>query len=191
MNMVTPFDAAPVPLRFDIDRFMVMAREGLFDDFAKVELIEGEIFVVNAQFRRHAWARKQLVRAFDAALGDRNDGLTAIDECSIALSDDTMPEPDIVLTTEPRGDGPVPVHSIRLIVEISDATLTNDLGRKVALYASHGIAEYWVVDLDGGVVHQFWSPSGDGYRERQQAAMGERVMLGTSAGLSVETAGLI
>jgi Uma2 family endonuclease len=191
MNMVTPFDAAPVPLRFDIGRFMAMAREGMFADFAKAELIEGEIFVVNAQFRRHAWARKQLVCAFDAALSGRNDGLAVVDECSVALSDETMPEPDIVLTTEPKGDGPVPAHSIKLIVEISDTTLASDLGRKVALYAGHNVSEYWVVDLESGRIHQLWSPVGNDYSERESLGIGEAIALRTLPEISVATTAIL
>lgn len=191
MNMVTPLDAAPTPLRFDANRFMAMAREGMFEDFAKAELIEGEIFVVNAQFRRHAWARKQLVRAFDKALEGAPNSLAAIDECSVALSAETVPEPDIVLTTEPRGDGPVPLASIILVVEISDTTLANDLGRKVALYAAYGVPEYWVVDLEGGVIHQLWSARADGYVDRGQLRIGDRASLKTQPNIVVETQGLI
>jgi Uma2 family endonuclease len=44
---------------------------------------------------------------------------------------------------------------ILLIIEVADTTLTYDLGTKVALYEQHGIAEVWVVDLQGRQVHAF------------------------------------
>jgi len=175
MTVFAKIDASPVPLRFDVQRFMRMSDEGLFDDFAKTELIEGEIFVVNAQYRRHAWARRQFMRAFDEALASRKDGLTATDECSLDLSPGSMPQPDIVLTTEPLGDGPIPRDSVKLIVEIADTTLATDLGRKAVLYAAHGIPEYWVVDLEGEVVHQMWEAMGEGYAERRKICFGEKI----------------
>lgn len=62
------------------------------------------------------------------------------------------PEPDILLTSEPEGEGPVPLPSIALIVEVADTTLRNDLGIKQRVYASHGIPEYWIADVEGRVI---------------------------------------
>jgi Uma2 family endonuclease len=37
---------------------------------------------------------------------------------------------------------------VRLIVEVSDATLRFDRGRKSAIYAEAGIPEYWILNLN-------------------------------------------
>lgn len=50
---------------------------------------------------------------------------------------------DIVLTVEPDDDGPIPLPSVRLIVEVADTTVAQDLDRKQRLYACHAIPEYW------------------------------------------------
>ena len=42
-----------------------------------------------------------------------------------------------------------------LVVEVSDATLTHDLGTKAKVYEGAGIQEYWVVDLDKNRLHVF------------------------------------
>ena len=170
--------------------FQLLARSGAFEDYARSELIEGEIIVVNAQYRRHFWARRQLVRAFDAALGQRADNLIAADECSVALSNDNQPQPDIVLTDEPQGDGPIPLSSVKLVIEIADSTVETDMGRKRALYARHGVPEYWVVDIEGRAIHQMWRPSGEAYIEQRTLAFGDRIEAATLAGVSVETGGL-
>jgi len=47
---------------------------------------------------------------------------------------------------------------ISLVVQISDASLSFDLGEKLALYRANGIHEYWVVDLKGTQVHRFVAP---------------------------------
>ncbi|MFM9977990.1 MAG: Uma2 family endonuclease [Sphingomonadaceae bacterium] len=188
MTTFTKIDTSPVSLRFDVQRFRRMSDEGLLDDFAKTELIEGEIFVVNAQFRRHAWARRQLMRAFDEALAGREDGLTATDECSLDLSPNSMPQPDIVLTTEPIGDGPIPLASVRLVVEIADSTLQSDLGRKAPLYAAHDISEYWVVDLVGRLIHQMWQPEHGKYQKDQPITYGETIVAATVEAVAIDTA---
>jgi Uma2 family endonuclease len=101
-----------------------------------------------------------------------------------------VPEPDIALAR--RADGKAIAGSdVVLAVEISDTTLDDDLGRKMRLYAAHGIAEYWVADVERQVIHQLWSPGAEGYAERREVALGERIEAVTIAGLGVETVGLV
>jgi Uma2 family endonuclease len=47
---------------------------------------------------------------------------------------------------------------ISLLIEISESSLTFDLGQKLALYKNAGIREYWVVDLKARQVHCFIAP---------------------------------
>ena len=70
---------APHPARLSVRDFLLLANAGAFSDYARAELIEGEIFVVNAQYRRHARFRGQLARAFAAVLEGRTDGLEVLD----------------------------------------------------------------------------------------------------------------
>ncbi|MFV3618088.1 Uma2 family endonuclease, partial [Mycobacterium tuberculosis] len=79
-------------------------------------------------------------------------------EISVALGQHDVPEPDLTLTTEPDGDGLIPADSVGLIVEVADATLQSDLQKKAAIYARHGVAEYWVADVNGATIHQMWTP---------------------------------
>jgi Uma2 family endonuclease len=108
---------------------------------------------------------------------------------SMELGDDSVPEPDIALAW--RADGKaVSGEDVVLAVEISDTTLEDDLGRKMRLYAMHGIAEYWVANVERQVIHQLWSPDAEGYAEQREAALGERIEAATVAGLVVDTRGL-
>jgi Uma2 family endonuclease len=50
-----------------------------------------------------------------------------------------------------------------LAVEISDSSLTYDMGRKAKLYARHGIPALWVIDVNALVIHVFGQPAADGY----------------------------
>jgi Uma2 family endonuclease len=62
-----------------------------------------------------------------------------------------------------------------LVVDVSDTTLALDLGEKAAMYAVHGITDYWVVDLQGHRVVIHREPTADGYASVRSVARGETI----------------
>jgi len=56
-------------------------------------------------------------------------------------------------------------------VEVSDTTLRRDRGVKRPLYASAGIAEYWIVNLEDRYVEVHWSPAGDTFASVERNAV--------------------
>lgn len=189
--MNAPLDAAnvPHPARLRVEDFVLLCEHGAFDGYAKSELIEGEIICMNAQYSRHARAKSDLALELALCLRAIGSPLKAIVEVAITLSPDSMPEPDIVLTSY-RGDGPVPLGTVALVVEVSDTTLANDLGRKAVLYARAGVPEYWVVDLNEDRCLLHVSPGADGYGEQIDVPFGETLVAGTIEGLAVESRAL-
>jgi len=79
---------------------------------------------------------------------------------------------------------------VRLLVEVSDTTLEGDLGRKRLVYAAGGIPEYWVVDLAGQVVRQFWSPGTGTYADETMTPFGKLLASAALPGLRINTAAL-
>jgi hypothetical protein len=67
------------------------------------------------------------------------------------------------------------------------AKAADDLGRKVRLYGSHNVPEYWVVDRDSKRIIQMWEPSEDGYAQRLEIVFGRPVYAATLTGVVVET----
>lgn len=187
--MNAPVDAANVPhaARLKARDFMLLSEHGALDGYGKSELIEGEIICMNAQHSRHARVKSRLALELALCLRATGSPLEAIVEVTIALSDDSMPEPDIVLTTY-NGDGPVPPDTVALVVEVSDTTLERDLGRKSVMYARAGIAEYWVVDLNEDRCLLHMGPGPDGYDEQIDVPFGETLHAGTIDELVVESA---
>ncbi len=167
--------------------FAFLDERGAFDDYAKTELMEGQVYYMNARHRPHALLKITLYDVLKAGLAASASPLRPLVEVSVALGEHDVPEPDIVLTNEPSGTGFVPGESVKLVVEVADATLDVDLGRKLRAYAAAGVPEYWVADLNGRVIHQLWAPEGDGYREHRQLAFGEAVAAATIAGLMIDT----
>jgi Uma2 family endonuclease len=186
--MTEHFDTLNVPhtAKLRVADFMLLNDAGAFDHYSKSELIEGEIICMNAQYSRHARIKSTLMFELENALRAMNSNLSAWCEVSIHLSDDSMPEPDIVLTSY-RGTGAVPLDTVALIVEVADTTLDNDLGRKARLYARAGVAEYWVVNVEENRALLHTDPTQDGYAEQIDVSFGEPLMSGTISGLSVPT----
>lgn len=188
MTEQLPLNTAPLPVKLRIEDYLLLDGSGAFDAYRKTELIEGGVFFINAQQRPHARIKSRLFRLIAAALEET--GLEAIVEGSVAIPPVNVPEPDIIVTSAPEGDGLIPLESVRLIVEVADATLKTDLTVKAAIYASHRVPEYWVVDVQGDAIHQMWRPEGEAYTERRDVRFGEQIVAVTIDGLAVETEGI-
>ena len=189
--MNSPFRAVTTPekARLRVEDFLLLNDNGAFSNYSKTELIEGEIYFMNAQHSRHARIKTELAIEIGNLLRAMPSDLRPIIEASTQVSDHSLPEPDIVVTNY-KGPHVVPLESVALLVEVSDTTLKIDLGRKLRIYAAAGIAEYWVIDAEGKVIHQMWRPAGRVYREKREVLFGERIEAATIAGLTVETAGI-
>ena len=169
--------------------FWTLADAGAFEGFAKTELIEGEIWVVNSVYSWHAKTVAHFTIELGLARRTAKSDLVIYTSGSIDLSDDSVPEPDVSVG-EDNDDKGLPRAKLRLAVEVLDSTLAQDLGRKARLYASQGVPEYWVVDRAGRRVVQMWAPTGEGYGEQREIAFGDAVTTVTLAGWSVDTTGL-
>ena len=177
-----------VPLRIaDVD---LLYRRGAFDDYGRVELIGGELIYVNAEYRPHMMAKSECAYRLRRALEAIGSTLFVGIEGSVAVSDHDLPRPDIILTSDAYGDGPVPGASVTLVVEIADTTVQLDLGRKQRLYAKGGIPEYWVFDVTGKTVHQMAKPAGASYRTKAQSNFGDSLTALTIPRLTIVTPGL-
>ena len=105
MTEQLPLNTTPMPIRLRIEDLMLLDAGGAFGAYAKTELIEGEILFMNAQHRPHGMVKMELYDALRDALLALGSPLRPVIEFSLAIPPDSMPEPDIMLTSEPRGDG--------------------------------------------------------------------------------------
>jgi Uma2 family endonuclease len=75
-------------------------------------------------------------------------GFVIRSENPLVLGRSTDPVPDVaVVTGSVRDYAQSHPTTALLVVEVGDSTLDYDTGDKASLYASSGIADYWVVDL--------------------------------------------
>ena len=190
MNAVASMIATPEKARLRVEDFVLLADSGAFADYAKTELIDGEIWYMNAQWSRHARVKTRVAVALANKLTELASDLEVLSEVSVRTSGNGMPEPDIVLTRW-RGEGPVPVESVALVIEVSDTTLDTDLGRKSDLYAAAGVPEYWVIDLNENRVLMHELPDADGYHGQLDILLGEPLRAATIEGLEISAASVL
>ncbi len=190
MSELLPIDTARHRAKLCSDDFELLDRHGAFRAYRKTELIDGDIYFVNAQHRPHGMVKMRLYDALRDVLRATASALTPVCELTLALSPTDRPEPDVMLTSEPDGLGFVPLASVPLVIEVSDTTLDDDLGRKLRRYAAGGVPEYWVADVNARMIHQMWMPEGEAYARKKETPFGERLTSVAVRGLTIETGSL-
>ena len=114
------------------------------------ELIAGEILVKASQNRPHVLTLLEIVDCLTRLFGQDYVQPQMPIEVFFQDREFNYPEPDLAVLKNPRKSyrsaAPDPTE-VRLVIEVSDSTLRNDLTTKVQLYARAAIALYWVVDV--------------------------------------------
>jgi Uma2 family endonuclease len=170
--------------RWTVEEYHRMGEVGLLDADARVELIEGEIVEMAPIGDAHAAVSNQLNRLLVLAVGER--GIVAVGN-PVRLSSHSEPQPDFSVL-RPRADyptrGPRP-EDVMLAVEVSDTTLRRDRRVKLALYASAGIPEFWIVNLEVREVELYRSPTGDTYASVERKRPGDAVTIAALPGVTI------
>lgn len=175
----------PGKYRLSVDDYRRLDEAGAFGG-SRTELIGGDIIVMNAEYRPHARIKSELGYRLRRALEESDNSLFVMDG-SVALTEHDLLQPDIVLTAEPYGDGPIPAASVTLVIEVSATTLQRDTGVKATAYAEAGIAEYWIVDVEARTIEQRWRPAADRYQDTRTIAFGGPAGAITLPGLTIAT----
>ena len=186
-NETAILDRAAAPYRhlLTVDEFLILDEAGAFRDLGRVELIEGEIFVMAPLYRPHAKTLWELTVAVGRAV-EQMAGIEGLSPVSAKMNPNSLPEADIVLASV-ADDKIVTPETVRLMIEVADSSLSHDLGPKLRLYARAGVPEYWVADVNGREIIRFHAPTGESYNERAVFAFGEPVVAATIPGLTVDT----
>lgn len=176
--------------RVTVDEYYRMGEAGILAPDARVELIEGEVIDMAPMKSPHAWVVNQLVaRLHDAARG------RAVVTCQtpLRLGDHSEPEPDLMLVRLHEGGyadhHPTPAD-VLLVIEVADTSLDYDRRVKMPLYAKHGVAEAWIVDLPNRQLRFFRQPSGGAYAEVTASETPGVVPVQLLPGVAIDLAGL-
>lgn len=171
-------DAMPVRHRFTIDEYHRMGEAGIFDEDARVELIEGDVVHMCPIGMKHIGGVNRLTALFTRRLGSR---VVVSVQNPMVLDDFSEPQPDLTVLAF-RSDyyeGARPHASDTLLaIEVADSSLSYDRRVKSVLYARKHVRELWIVDVVGKALDVYRRPAASGYREHQRLARGKRVAMG-------------
>lgn len=163
MNARATLAAEGLPRRaFTVDDVFRMVEVGLIAEDERVELIGGELVPMSPKGSRHEAVKRNLIRACRTRLPAAFDVMV---ETTLPLDDHAFVEPDVLIvraSTRVRDFSPA---TALLVVEIADSSLGYDLGRKPAIYASHGLVELWVIDAVARVTHVHRQPMATGFAD--------------------------
>src|SRR5437588_4914799 len=120
------------------------------EDGRRYELFDGEVFVVPAPLPIHQIAAARLYTLLYVYFRERG-GIVLFAPLDIVLTEYDVVQPDLLVFAPGRAHLVHPLTVTReppdLVVEIlSPATVRSDRGRKMSLYAHHGVKEYWLFD---------------------------------------------
>lgn len=161
--------------RFTVDEYVHMAQVGILTTLDRVELLDGEIVEMTPIGRPHAACVAGLMRVLLIGVGPR---AVVWPQGPIRLSERSQPEPDVTLLRPrpvPYRDADAEPRDVMLLIEVSDTSLRRDREIKLPLYAGAGIPEYWIVDVQDGVIEVHTSPSGARYGTVRRFGRGESV----------------
>ena len=139
--------------RVDGPTFERMAASGLIK--GKTELVEDVILRIPPDSNAHRVCIQDLYDALRP--GWAKPKFISV-QSTHRFSSSSQPEPDLALLDRAPIDGAITDETPSLMIEVARESLRYDLGRKALLYAHHGVAEYWVVDLVGRKIHVFRGP---------------------------------
>jgi Uma2 family endonuclease len=145
------------PGKITVDEYYEMARVGLLDPDARVELIEGEIVAMAPIGTPHGYVVDVLTERLWALAHGRAHVRV---QGALRLSDRTEFQPDLSLLKLPSTqyrDRQASASDALLVIEVSDTTLRKDTHVKIPLYARCGVSEVWIMDLPKSRVHFYRS----------------------------------
>jgi Uma2 family endonuclease len=152
--------------RFTADEVWRMVETGVLHEDERVELIDGELIVMNPQGPVHATSAVRLHRVLETSFGP---AFHVRDHSPVIGTVDSIPEPDVAVVHgeleafAQRHPGPA---DVALIVEVSDSSLRLDR-RKADVYATAGYAMYWIVDVIARRIEVHTEPKGGVYTKTE------------------------
>jgi Uma2 family endonuclease len=160
------------PYKFSLESFNKMNELGFFDD-VRVELLDGEIFVMPKQGHRHAQSIRIFTRQLERSLGDEVFVSPQLPVILLSPPPDYV-EPDVALLklpVEQYDSRNVTSDDVLLVIEVSDSTLLRDQGQKLAAYARNKIPHVWIHNLITDRLETYSNPDGLEYLSKQVLIM--------------------
>lgn len=163
MDLALAFEDSQ-PFKLTVDHYRALDQSGAFDAGPRVELIEGMIVCMSPMSPAHGRVTAALVTRFSIRLNEIVSDLVPFAGSTVTSPPHSAPDPDITIAPRESGDDWLTSRGVALVIEVSKTTLGKDLKVKRDIYATAGVPEYWVVDVNKQEVHRFADPDDGVYR---------------------------
>jgi Uma2 family endonuclease len=143
-------------IRFTVEEYFRMSDAGVFSG-RRVELIRGRIRQMHAQANPHRAAMTRGAIVLGRHFGDVATYWVVV-QGTLLVPPSSAPDPDFHIFDVPVGtpDEKLPVPF--LIIEVADSSYRRDSGLKLKLYASMGVGDYWIENLNEDRIEVYRDP---------------------------------
>ncbi len=141
--------------RYTVDEVLAFPSDG-----NRYELVHGELLVTPAPQMRHQLTLSRLFAALGRYLADHDDVELLVSPADIQWPEEVLVQPDlfVVPVAELTAQDWSSIQTLLLAVEVvSPSSARYDRVVKRRVYQEHGVATYWIVDLDARMV-EVWRP---------------------------------
>lgn len=143
----------PRTLRWNREQYRKLTPIGVLTGL-RTELIYGEIY----QMSPIGWPHVVGCHKAADVLRTVFQGIGWVNVQNPFAADESDPQPDVSVIPGRMEDYTDHPTVALLVVEVADSTLAQDTTTKAELYATAGIADYWVLDVDGRRLLVFRDP---------------------------------
>jgi Uma2 family endonuclease len=160
---------------FTVDEYYRMAEIGILGPEDRVELIDGEIIQMSPIGYRHVLCVNLATNLFTELFRGR--AIVSVQN-PLRLSNYTEPEPDLVLLkfqADVYRSRRFTAADVLLVLEVAETSLRYDQDTKLSRYASAGITEVWIENLEDDELLTYRNPVGNAYTAHQIFRRGESV----------------
>jgi Uma2 family endonuclease len=173
--------------RFTATDYARMHESGILAEDDRVELLDGEIYLMSPIGPRHAALVNRLNKLLLRQIGD--DAILSIQN-PIQLDAYSQPQPDLALLAV-RADEyaaalPTP-PDVLLLIEVADTSLVYDRQKKLPRYAAAQIPEVWIIDVDRQIIEQYAQPIDDQYTLTHTILLGYTITSATTPRIQITT----
>lgn len=154
----------------NVKEYHIMAESGILTEEDRIELLNGEIVCMSPIGSKHVACVNRIINTIAPVL---NGKAILSAQNPIIVDDLSEPEPDFAIL-KPKDDFYENLlatsKDVYLIIEVSDSTLAKDREIKLPLYASSGIPETWIINLEKNEIEVYREPKGNTYQSQTTVA---------------------
>lgn len=164
-----------------------MVAAGIIDVKERFEMIGGEVVPMSPKGARHEAVKIELNKHLQRSVPDE---FSVAQETTLRLDLHSYLEPDFCVFPYSIAPSDMRGPDVFLAIEVADSSLSYDRGRKIGIYAAHGIAEVWVIDAKTLVARVHRNLGTEGYRTVFEVAPGDVLVAGRAPPVRVGLAAL-